>query len=365
MRSANWRQKRSYDASLESRICEDEPVDPAFVGIDVAIAKGKHLPVAICTWEEEKLIPKRLRSIRLEPPRGFGNAAAIDPDSIRRFARESVRYVSDACRHLQLSPTRIGIDAPSAPRCTAVPRRKAEFALDRARISCFATPSVEDFEIIRAKVRRHIAAGGREDRIPHANQLWMLAGFELFRELSLLAPCLEVFPQATIRAVGLGQMHKSRPGAVEDQLQAVTRQTGWAVGSHGEPALHEISWGEPHDQLDAYLSAWVASLEAPDRVCYGLPPDDAIWVPRLAEAPLQPLETRQPLNMRPRRSAAESQQPRRQRRWSSVGMRPKGIKRWPWGWDAHAAHICKGLSANSEEERKAEFRRLVAEFFRR
>ena len=33
------------------------------------------------------------------------------------------------------------------------------------------------------------------------------------------------------------------------------------------------------------------------------------------------------------------------------------FKRWPWGWDAHAAHRCEGLSATGTEARKAEFRR--------
>ena len=34
--------------------------------------------------------------------------------------------------------------------------------------------------------------------------------------------------------------------------------------------------------LDAYLSAWVASLDQPERMPYGDPPGDVIWVPRVA-----------------------------------------------------------------------------------
>ena len=161
----------------------------------MAIAKGKYLPVVVCTWEGDRLVPERLRMLDIQPPRGSGNATAIDRDAIRRFAREAAQYVDRVCCRLGLTPTRIGIDAPSAPRDPKRQRREAEVALDRASISCFATPSAGEFEVICAKVTRHLAGGGREDRIPHANQLWMLAGFAIFEELSLLAPCLEFSPK--------------------------------------------------------------------------------------------------------------------------------------------------------------------------
>lgn len=32
------------------------------------------------------------------------------------------------------------------------------------------------------------------------------------------------------------------------------------------------------------------------------------------------------------------------------------FKRWPWGWDAHAAHKCTGLASKSTETRKREFK---------
>jgi hypothetical protein len=235
--------------------------------------------------------------------------------------------------------------------------------LDRAGISCFATPGAEEFEWILEKVKRRLALGGREDRIPHANQLWMLAGFALFRELSRLVPCLGVFPQATIRVVGRGQVHKSEAGAVYDQLRAVIRHTGWTPGQNGNPTLSEIACGAPHDQLDAYLSAWVASLEAPDRVCYGVPPDDAIWIPRVQSVPAEVATTA--ITARPAEVAA-SVATREPVKPVDVVLCPgcgqKEFKRWPWGWDAHAAHSCAGLTAREPEERKAEFRsRFVAD----
>ena len=146
---------------------------------------------------------------------------------------------------------------------------------------CFATPSADELEQIRGRVRRHFAEGGAETNIPHANQLWMLAGFALFEELAGLAPCLEVYPQATVREIGAGQIHKSQRGAVGKQLAAAKPHVGWPLGIDGESALRDIAWGAPHDRLDAYLSAWVASLEESGRRAYGNPPKDAIWVPRI------------------------------------------------------------------------------------
>jgi hypothetical protein len=63
---------------------------------------------------------------------------------------------------------------------------------------------------------------------------------------------------------------------------AAAHYTGWPDGSPDECLLAQTSWGTPHDQLDAYLSAWVATLDESDRVAYGNPPDDAIWIPRLS-----------------------------------------------------------------------------------
>ena len=42
----------------------------------------------------------------------------------------------------------------------------------------------------------------------------------------------------------------------------------------------------------------------------------------------------------------------------------KEFERWPEGWDAHAAHRCKGLSEGTPRERKAEFKHALAHLFR-
>jgi hypothetical protein len=306
----------------------------------------------------------------LVPPRGIGNAASLDTEALRQFARDAKDYVAKVCDRLRLHPARIGIDAPSAPSDGAILRRAAEVALDRAGISCFATPSADDFYRIRVKVQRHLAVGGAESRIPHANQLWMLAGFAIFEELSRIAPCLEVFPQATVRAMGAGQNHKSTRGAAGAQLAAATRHVGWPLGAECEDALCEIAWGASHDQLDAYLSAWVAGLDESDRMAYGSPPKDAIWVPKILTARWPPSAINTAAIPNTRRPDANQQ---------SSPMRPSGtiasgvvlcpacgrkeFKRWPWGWDGHAAHACSGLAATVPEDRKSEFRHRFAEYF--
>ena len=174
-----------------------------FAGIDLAFAKRKRLPVALCTWVDGRLVPEPLGALPFEPPRGSGNAMVLHEDAT---------YLVRVCDHLGVRLGRIAIDAPSAPRLAGTDRRAAELAMDRAGISCFSTPSADDFSEIFTKVRRHLGQGGAENRIPHANQIWMVVGFRLFSRLSELAPCVEVFPQATARVLGVRSGAQVRVG---------------------------------------------------------------------------------------------------------------------------------------------------------
>lgn len=79
----------------------------AFVGVDVAFAKRKHLPVSICTWRDGRLVPEALRLLPFEPPRGQGNVATLDDTWVSEFVREAVDYVVQVCDHLRLAPRRI------------------------------------------------------------------------------------------------------------------------------------------------------------------------------------------------------------------------------------------------------------------
>ena len=100
-------------------------------------------------------------------------------------------------------------------------------------------------------------------RLPHSNQLWMLVGFALFQELSKLAECIEVFSQAIVRAIGAGDIHKFKREGLQAQISATARFTGWPDGGQLESCLERSGHGPKQDKLDAYLSAWVASLEDP------------------------------------------------------------------------------------------------------
>ena len=255
-----------------------------YVGLDVAFAKKKRLPVCVCVREDERLLPLPLKSRNRRPPRGRGNAAALDSAVVARFATDVRQYIQAVAEEQAVSIARIAIDAPSDYRAAEQSRRAAEAAMDRAGISCFTTPSCREFAEIGRKVGVHLAAGGPESRMPHGNQLWMLVGFALFRELETVAECIEVYPQATAHEIRAADTHKSKAGGVEAQLAAASVYTGWPATTEDELSFDAICFGSAHDRLDAYLAAWVASLDEPERKALGNPPDDAIWVPRVGPA---------------------------------------------------------------------------------
>jgi hypothetical protein len=337
----------------------------AFIGIDVAFAKGKRLPICICTRRDDRLVPVPLRRLALEPPVGEGNVATLDEQRVTAFAHEAVAYVDRTCRELRLTPKRIAIDAPSSPRADGSRRRAAEAAMDRAGISCFTTPSVSEFVGIREKVRRHLAAGGTANRLPHANQLWMIVGFALFRELERIAPCIEVFPQATARVLGSGKVHKSKTGGIEAQLEEAAKYTGWPSTPSDMADFEDLGFGDRHDRLDAYLSAWVAALEEPGRLGFGTPPHDVIWTPRIGDVTFEKPVTRMRVVGRTAPSLTRSPRSMVARVLLCPGCQVFEFKQWPAGWDAHAAHRCAGLSELDPEARKAEFKRRFGVAFGR
>lgn len=253
----------------------------AFAGIDLAVAKSKRLPISVCTWRDGALTPFPLRTLRgLAPPRGRGNAAVLDQRAVHDFCIETLNYLVGLEERLGVCIVRVAIDAPSAQCAEDRARRSAEIAMDERRISCFPTPDGRQVELIRARARAHLEAGGAESRIPHANQLWMLLGFVLFQVLGERFECLEVYPQATARTLGVGSIHKRHTSGVEEQLGAVSRYTKWPVPPV-VAALKPIAFAPAHDCLDAYLAAWVAALPLDQREACGSQPYDVIWLPRI------------------------------------------------------------------------------------
>jgi len=199
----------------------------AFAGIDVAFAKRKYLPISVCVWCNRKLMPLTLRSKQAPaPPRGHGNAKILDGETVREFAESTLLYLREVGKGFDVTIRRIAIDAPSEPKTDGADRREAEKGLDRKGIRCIATPDTHQFRAIRTKAQAHLSGGGEESRLPHANQLWMIVGFELFKRLRQEWECFEVFPHAIAVTLNSARIHKSKSDGLLCQLSAVARFTG-------------------------------------------------------------------------------------------------------------------------------------------
>jgi len=85
-----------------------------YVGIDLAIARNKRIPVAICYKKEGYLIPFELKSLRdIKPPHGIGNRGALEDNQVIRYSHDIVEYVELIKREKRLNIKTIAIDAPS------------------------------------------------------------------------------------------------------------------------------------------------------------------------------------------------------------------------------------------------------------
>jgi len=335
-----------------------------WVGIDVACAKRKYLPISIVVRDGDLLVPLPLRRLEgMKPPMGMGNARVIDTSITQSFAKQAVKYVVGVANYHNLEVAGVAIDAPSNFKRNGTARRAAEVALDAAGISCFATPSHAEFEAIVAKAHRHLEDGQPLSRIPHSNQLWMLYGYALFAEFAKLAECREVYPQATVRILGVGHVHKTNEQGLMEQLMAVSKHTGWPEGSVDVSVLKNIGFAHRHDNFDAYLAAWTASLHRNRLDALGEPPDDVIFVPKVKSGHFQSIRTGKPISVtRPVNNPAKKVLSGEHARVCPA-CNAFEFKRWPFGWDAHAAHTCSGLIAVDPAARKAEYRERFASLF--
>lgn len=332
----------------------------AYVGIDVSCAKKKRIPIVIAIKESGRLIPLPLLEMPFRPPHGVGNEGVLEPAQVKFYVDQVAEYVQKACEYFGVTASMIALDAPLEPRVEHINYRLAEKALASKGISSFKTPSFSEFEQIREKALAHLASGGALSNIPHSMQLWMLAGFAIAKALEPVAPTIEVFPQATIRRLLPNAPHKSVTGMPATQLQALAAQTGWPNSPDDLAKLPSICAGAMHDKVDAYSAAWVASLPEAERECYG-EGRDAIWVPKTTILkPISPsLLTLEVAETQPARPAKtpKLQQTDHEHRKLCPACKAFTFKRWPFGWDAHAAHRCSGLIELSQNARKAEFKK--------
>jgi hypothetical protein len=125
----------------------------AYVGIDVAIAKGQ-VPPNRCKYARRRSPhSSAVEKIECDSPTWLRQCYGARSCLATVLCYRSAALVQ-VCERLELIPVTIAIDAPRSPRMNSERRRAAELALDRASISCYTTPSVADFEAIRDKVKR-------------------------------------------------------------------------------------------------------------------------------------------------------------------------------------------------------------------
>lgn len=249
-----------------------------YVGIDVAFAKRKRLPVCFLSRNNENVEPLFVRSLKNKPPAGKGNVASFDESIRERFAQDVLAWLKSEESRLGVRIQRIAIDAPSHP--ASGERRQAELALDKIGISCHSTPTLARFAEKLDEAKRHLESGRSEASVPFAMHWWMLIGFELFKVLKTEFECIEVYPQAIVRTMGCNGAHKSERIGLDSQIEKFAE-------IHGETKVEVDSWidrlgfGSRHDKFDALLSAWVSSLSTEERIALGCPPNDVIWIPKM------------------------------------------------------------------------------------
>ena len=254
---------------------------PVFVGIDVACAVNKRLPLCVVSLDD-RLTPVGIPKVSAGTvPRGLGNREITAEVPFRKSAREAASAIQGIANEMGWRVERIAVDAPAAPPETG--SRLSENDLGRLGLSSFRTPAKADWLGIRYKCINHLKGGGSLATLPYANMIWMLFGFELFAALreTFEAEVIEVYPFSIVRALLPTSLHKSTEQGYRDQLDAVASRTGWEPGDL-EVKLHTTVAGSRHDRLDAYMGAWIASLPLERRRAFGNPDrrDDAIWVPR-------------------------------------------------------------------------------------
>ena len=343
----------------------------AYIGIDVSCAKKKRCPISICIKKDGRLVPLFLANRIPKPPMGFGNAKTLEDESNIAYSDTVKDYIVDVCNEYNLTPIRIAIDAPLVPKQNGLKRRVAEQALDARKISCYATPSQSEFNTIINKGRMHLKTGGEVTRLYNSHQIFMLAGFAIYQALKGLAECIEVFPHATAKILGTASKHKTMGNQAYIQLRAMSQYTGWPATEKEWDKVKDICSGDLHDKVDAYGAAWIASLDDNQREVLGeVSSNDAIFLPcleTLEKFKLPPVaDTKLGTQEKPKTEPISepvfvnkdfSQNDESSYSKNCPACRQFVFKRWPWGWDAHAAHKCLGLTSDDPIARKHEYKR--------
>lgn len=253
---------------------------PVCIGIDVNCAKRARLPICFISTAPQTIIHGIPSELAKLIPRGAGNGEIREAAPFRSLAREVSAAVARIAQEKNWTIPRIAIDAPAAAPSSAT--RASEDQLGRLGLSSFRTPSRPTWHDIKRICNDHLNKNQPLSTLPYANKIWMLFGFELFlafRE-TFDAEAIEVYPFAITRALVPDCPHKSTEVGYRLQLNALAERTGWEASALHDRLKTTVA-GRQHDRLDAYMSAWVASLPATQRRAHGVATDlnDAIWVP--------------------------------------------------------------------------------------
>jgi predicted nuclease with RNAse H fold len=253
-----------------------------YVGIDVACAKRKPLPICFVTHAEGKLKILSPPEEFLElVPRGVGNAEVLNKHPFRVVAEQTARAFQCLIERFGWKIGCIAIDAPAAPPFEG--KRISEISLREAGLECIWTPDHSKWVERIARSHEYLSSNGPIARLPGANQIWMLYGFELFEALRKIGveEIIEVFPYSIVRTLLPSCPHKTTSEGYLLQIEAVAKATHYTRAAL-EYELRQNVRGTRHDRLDAYMAAWVSSLPRASRQSFGpkLDPNDSIWIPR-------------------------------------------------------------------------------------
>ena len=239
-------------------------VTSIFIGIDVACAQRKRLPICVASFHGDRLEPLELPpEIARALPLGPGNIEVLQDGPFRSAAAMLARTLDRGAKEYNWEITRVALDAPAAPPATG--ERAAEKALRQRGLSSFQTPDKERWRQIFRICREHLRRRAALSRMPHANKIWMLYGFEIFEVLRAIGhEVIEVYPYAIVRALLPECPHKRTAEGYRRQLELVAAATN-RMPLDLERALKRSVPGTKHDRLDAFMAAWVAGLSKHER----------------------------------------------------------------------------------------------------
>lgn len=142
---------------------------PVFIGIDVACAVKKQLPVCVVSAGGQ-LAPLSIPKVLMgKITRGAGNREVTAEAPFRKSAQDVASALKLIAKEMGWRIERLAVDAPAAP--PVMGSRLSENELGRAGLSSFRTPAKADWLGIREKCINHLRGGGRPATLPYANMI--------------------------------------------------------------------------------------------------------------------------------------------------------------------------------------------------